>query len=141
MAERALQQAVLKMIQERLISSAHDCSEGGLACALAEAALGDGDRVHGVSVEIDDDLRPVACLFAESQGRVVVSCPPDRTADVLRVAERHDVPARKIGTVVPADDGFSMKVRGGSISADLSEMATAYFDSIANRMNTTPTGS
>ena len=138
--ERSLQQAVLKMIGERLLSSAHDCSEGGLACALAEAALGDGGAPHGISVELDDDLRPVAVLFGEAQGRIVVSCSPDKTDEVLSVAGRHAVPARKIGTVGGPTDDFGIVVRGGSVSTPLGEMATAYFDSLANLMDTTPTG-
>jgi len=139
-AERALQQAVLKMIHERLLSSAHDCSEGGLACALAESALGDGEAPHGIDVDIDDDLRPVAALFGEAQGRIVVSCAPDRTDQVLRVAALHEVPARRIGTVQGPDDDFRISVRGASISARPAEMGAAYFDSLANRMEAPPTG-
>jgi phosphoribosylformylglycinamidine synthase len=139
--ERSLQQAVLKMIHERLVSSAHDCSEGGLACALAEAALGNGEDPHGVSVELDDDLRPVACLFGEAQARILVSCPPDKTEEVVHTASLHAVPARKIGTVGGSGDGFDVTVRDGSISAPLDTMADAYFDSIARLMDSTPTGS
>jgi phosphoribosylformylglycinamidine synthase len=140
-AERALQQAVLKMIGQRLISSAHDCSEGGLACALAEAALGDGEEPHGVTVELDDDLRPVACLFGEAQGRILVSCPQDRTPDVLRVASLHDVPARKIGSVAGVDEPFRVTAGKGSIDAPLDALATAYYGSIAQLMDSPPTGS
>lgn len=140
-AERSLQQAVLKMIREGILSSAHDCSEGGLASALAEAALGDGENPHGITVEMDDDLPPVACLFGEAQGRIVVSCNPDKRADVLRVASLHDVPARRIGIVRGATDALSITVRDGSIATALGPMADAYFDSIAKIMDSTPAGS
>jgi phosphoribosylformylglycinamidine (FGAM) synthase-like enzyme len=139
--ERALQQAVLKMIRERLVSSAHDCSEGGLACALAEAALGDGENPHGIAVELEDDLRPVACLFGEAQGRVVVSCPPDMTPELLRVAAVHEVPARKIGSVGSSGGQFSLEMKGASISAPTAALSDAYFDSIAKLMDSPPTGS
>jgi phosphoribosylformylglycinamidine synthase len=139
--ERALQQAVLKMIREGLLSSAHDCSEGGLACALAEASLGDGEDPLGVTVKLDDDLRPVPCLFGEAQGRIVVSCPPDKTSEVLRAAGQHEVPAAKIGTVGGPKDEFHIVVRGASVSTSLAAMATAYFDAIASRMEATPVGS
>src|SRR5690606_17895502 len=43
MAERSLQQAVLSMIRTGRVHSAHDCAEGGLAVALVESALGDGE--------------------------------------------------------------------------------------------------
>jgi phosphoribosylformylglycinamidine synthase len=133
--ERMLQQAVLAMNHEGLLSSAHDCSEGGLGCALAECALGDGESPLGVAAEIDEDLRPVVALFGESQGRIVVSCRPDRTAEVLRIAKRHDVPAGTIGKVVTATAGFSLTVREGSIAASLPELADAYFGAIPTIMN------
>jgi len=139
--ERSLQQAVLEMIRGGLIASAHDCSEGGLACALAEAALGDGEAPLGVTVDLDDDVRPVAGLFGEAQGRILVSCPPEKTAEVLRVAERHGVPARRIGTVGGPAGDFSITVRGGSISTPLGPMASAYFDSISKIMDSSPAGS
>jgi phosphoribosylformylglycinamidine synthase len=139
--ERALQQAVLQLIREGLVSSAHDCSEGGLACALAEAALGDGETPLGVTVELDDDVRPVACLFGEAQGRILVSCPPGKTAEVLRIAQLHEVPARRIGTVAGPESDFRVTVRGASISTPLGPMATAYFDSISKIMDSTPAGS
>jgi len=138
--ERALQQAVLHMIRERLVSSAHDCSEGGFACALAEAALGDGEAPLGVTVALDDDVRPVACLFGEAQGRILVSCAPDKTAEVLRIAEGHEVPARRIGTVGGPTDDFSITVRGGSVSTPLGPMASAYFDAISKIMDSSPAG-
>jgi phosphoribosylformylglycinamidine synthase len=136
--ERMLQQAVLAMNHEGLLSSAHDCSEGGLGCALAECALGDGESPLGVAAEIDEDLRPVVALFGESQGRIVVSCRPDRTAEVLRIAKRHDVPAGTIGKVVTATAGFSLTVREGSIAASLPELADAYFGAIPTIMNAPP---
>ena len=134
-AERALQQAVLAMIRERLVRSAHDCSEGGLACALAECAMGDGEAPLGMAVEIDDDLRPVAALFGEAQGRVVVSCDPSSTDAVLRIAAAHGVSAGKVGSVMAADAGFMLTARDGSIAAPLSSLLDAYFDALPRIMN------
>ena len=133
--ERSLQQAVLKMIQETLLHSAHDCSEGGIAAALVECALGEGEDPLGVDVELDDDLRPVVALFGESQGRIVVSCDPSHTSEVLAVAERYGVPARRVGSVTDGDSGFSVKVRGGSISTPLDDAAEAYFGAIPRIMD------
>ncbi len=136
--ERALQQAVLKMVGEGLLQSAHDCSQGGLACTLAESALGDGERPLGATVALQDDLRPVQALFSESQGRIVVSCRPDRTGDVLALAERYDVPALHIGSVEEADAGFHITTRDGAIHATLSDMADAYFGAIPGIMDAPP---
>jgi len=128
--ERQLQRAVLAMIQENELQSAHDCSEGGLACALAECALGNGESAFGVNVELDDALAPVESLFAESQGRIVVSCNPDRTQNVIRIAMDHGVPARKIGTVKDGEQSFHVTVASGQIRAELSELHDAYFGAI-----------
>lgn len=137
--EKRLQQAVLSMIHEGLVSAAHDCSQGGLASTLAEMALGGGEDPLGVEAEIDEELRPVVSLFGEAQGRVVVSCDPAATEALLRSAERYEVPAQKIGTVVASERGFTLKVRDASVSASLSDMAEAYFQAIPKIMDISPT--
>ena len=93
--ERALQQAVLKMNHEELLTSAHDCSEGGLAASLAQCALGDGEAPFGVDVTLDEDLRPVVSLFGESQGRILVSVSPANEAAFLSLFE--GLPCRLVG--------------------------------------------
>jgi phosphoribosylformylglycinamidine synthase subunit PurL len=133
--ERALQHAVLRMIDRGVLRSAHDCSEGGIACALAEAAVGDGEHPLGAKVTLDDDLRPVQTLFAESQGRIVVSCDPASTAEVLELAAEHGVPAERIGEVTSSEEGFRIDVRDGSVASDLASMADAYFGALPGIMN------
>ncbi len=133
--ERALQRAVSMMTHGRLLRSARDCSDGGLACALAECALADGETAIGIEVQLDDDLAPVATLFAESQGRIVVSCAPEQTGEVLRIAEEHGVPAAKIGSVTAAGSPFRIVMREGRVDADLAEMADAYFGALPNIMD------
>ena len=139
-AERLLQQAVLKMNHEEVLNSAHDCSEGGLAAALAECALGNGETPLGVSAEVDEDLAPIVSLFGESHGRIIVSTSPENTERVLAIAALYDVPAKRIGTVTEMASGFSIKVRSGSVQARMTDVAEAYFDSIPNIMDA-PTGS
>jgi hypothetical protein len=82
----------------------------------------------------------VACLFGEAQGRVVVSCPAETTDEVLRLAGRHEVPARRVGTVRGPGAAFRITVRNGSIDTGLEEMAKAYFDAIPTLMERTGTG-
>jgi phosphoribosylformylglycinamidine synthase len=128
--ERALQQTVLALGRACLLRSAHDCSKGGLACAIAESALGGDGSSLGVRVELDDALRPVAALFGESQGRVVISCASGDTQQVLATAERYGVPARKIGVVTAHEDGFSISVRDGSVTCSLDDMRDTYFGAL-----------
>ena len=133
--ERALQQAVSMMTNGRHVRSARDCSDGGLACTLAECALGDGETAIGIEVQLDANLAPVATLFAESQGRIVVSCAREQTGDVLRIAEEHGVRAAKIGTVTAAVSPFRIVMCEGRVDADLAEMADAYFGALPSIMD------
>ena len=105
---------------------------------LAQAfpiALGDGEAPIGIEVGLDDDLPPVATLFAESQGRIVVSCATEHTAEVLRIAEEHGVPAAKIGSVAAAGGPFRILMSEGKVEADLAQMADAYFGALPNIMD------
>jgi len=94
--EGAVQAAVRECVQQRLLASAHDCSEGGLAVSLAESCIA-GNR--GASVVLDHDLPPVAALFAESASRILISVDPRKVEAVLDVLESHEVPFSHIGEV------------------------------------------
>ena len=101
-AERALQNLLVSLSTHRLIGSAHDCSEGGVAVTLAESCFGTGGvgaevSLDAVDVSRDDWLNVVAALFGESASRVVVSVTPDALTEVLQRAAIARVPARVIG--------------------------------------------
>jgi phosphoribosylformylglycinamidine synthase len=94
--EKALVELLLALDEHRLIRSAHDLSNGGLAVALAECSM------SGIGCHIDlaghaDGIDLIALLFGESQGRAVVSCAPDHTPDLLVRAKTLGVPAQRIG--------------------------------------------
>ncbi|WP_321384263.1 phosphoribosylformylglycinamidine synthase subunit PurL [uncultured Enterococcus sp.] len=72
--EKANQDAVLQAIQQGLVTSAHDCSEGGLAVALAESCF---KNELGIDAAID---LPASWLFAETQSRFVLSVSPEKQA-------------------------------------------------------------
>ena len=135
LAERRLQHAVLAMIQSGLLHSAHDVSDGGLACALAECALGREEGPLGVDVTLHDTLPTVPLLFGEAQGRVIISCNARSLDDVLRLAKRHGVPCRSIGEAVPAEDGFRITTRAPAIEVDLEVLSELFFDTIPNLMD------
>ena len=135
LAERQLQRAVLAMIQDGLLRSAHDCAEGGVACALVEAALGDGERPYGIAVTMADKMAPVPLLFGESQGRVVVSCPPERVAGVVELARSHDVPCAQIGSVGGAEGSFRIRAGTSGVDVPVRDLAAAFFGAIPARMD------
>jgi phosphoribosylformylglycinamidine synthase subunit PurL len=100
--ERALQQLVVALASERLIRSAHDCSDGGLAVTLAECCFETGGIGAEASVERtpvtgDETITSAAALFGESASRVVVSVTTEDVSAVLERAADADVPARVIG--------------------------------------------
>jgi phosphoribosylformylglycinamidine synthase len=99
--ERALQRLLVDLAAARLIRSAHDCSDGGLAVTLAECCFGSG---AGASVSVDEvaisgapALSRVATLFGESASRVVVSAASSDVAEVLARSAAAGVAARAIG--------------------------------------------
>ncbi len=99
-AEQALHACVRRLIREGVVRSAHDCSDGGLAVALAECTMSSGTRLLGAVVRLNARrLRLDSLLFGESQSRIVLSVSPNERDTVLRIASESNVPAELIGTV------------------------------------------
>ena len=101
-AEKALQRLMVNLASERLIRSAHDCSDGGLAVTLAECCFDTGGAGAEVSIEAlnigrDSRLNDAVALFGESASRVVVSVSPDNVTEILQRAALAGVLARVIG--------------------------------------------
>jgi phosphoribosylformylglycinamidine synthase len=94
-AEADLQRAVVEMIQAGLIESAHDCSDGGLAVALAESCF----RYEiGAEISIPEGPEPAEiALFGEQASRIVVSCDPKKRASINKTADSHSVKAAFLG--------------------------------------------
>ena len=94
--EAQVQNVVKDLIQNHLIQSAHDVSDGGLFVTLAESAL---PRNLGFSVKTDRRFRKDAFLFGESQSRVVVSVYPEHEAAFEKALLGHNVSFELLGTV------------------------------------------
>jgi phosphoribosylformylglycinamidine synthase len=100
--EKALQGLMVNLAAERLVHSAHDCSDGGLAVTLAECCFDTGGAGAEVSIEAlnvgrDSRLNDAVALFGESASRVVVSVSPDHVTEILQRAALAGVLARVIG--------------------------------------------
>lgn len=78
--EFEVQTTVKELIRNGIISSAHDCSDGGLAVTLIESAM---PRGLGFDVTCDNSFRKDAFLFGESQSRVVVSVSKEKEEDFV----------------------------------------------------------
>jgi phosphoribosylformylglycinamidine synthase II len=94
--EKRVQELCLAAIEAGLLRSAHDLSEGGLAVTLAECAF-HGRRKVGCVVETDDDVRPDAVLFGETQSRILVTCRSSNLDKLLALAWKTGVRAAVIG--------------------------------------------
>jgi phosphoribosylformylglycinamidine (FGAM) synthase-like enzyme len=121
--EAALQKAVVEVIQLGLIDSAHDCSDGGLAVALAEKSF---PKRVGARVNLASGGLPVEfVLFGEDASRVVVSCEPANVQRIKEVAGKFGVAADVIGETL--GDRLEISVDDGLVlSALVSELSDAY---------------
>ena len=97
--ELAVQKVVLELIDMGAINSAHDCSEGGKAVALAECCISNSRKMLGAKVNLIPGIRTDAALFGESQSRIIVSCNPDRIKQIEEVCVDHGVECFKLGVV------------------------------------------
>ncbi len=133
-AERALQALLVELAADRLMRSAHDCSDGGLAVTLAECCF-DTDGI-GADVSIDrlavartESVNRAAALFGESASRVVVSASPEAVSEVVRRASAAGVPSRIIGRT----GGRSLRIAvGGDVAVDitLADAERAWSDAV-----------
>ncbi|MDI6731123.1 MAG: phosphoribosylformylglycinamidine synthase subunit PurL [Candidatus Margulisbacteria bacterium] len=101
--EKAVQKVVYAAIQQGLLSSAHDCSEGGLAVALAECCISNKNINLGASLSLVVScqllVRKDSLLFGETQSRVIVSCDKSKAAEIEKLAKENGVPCEQIGVV------------------------------------------
>jgi phosphoribosylformylglycinamidine synthase len=106
--EIKVQNAVRDLIHGGLVQSAHDCSEGGLAVALAECCF-NPERLFGAEVNVarasglrdEEDRKRDGCatLFNESQSRIVISVTPKELNKTLAMLRDRDVPFQQLGKV------------------------------------------
>lgn len=140
-AERALQNAVLAMLNRRLLTSAHDLSEGGLFVALAECCLGRPRSGPGLGAEVElrDALADVPLLFGESHGRILVSCSQEHAEAVASTAGGHGVPVARLGTVAERAHGLHVTTPRSEIRLTLGELGGAWFGSLPGAMGESTT--
>lgn len=95
--EKAMQQQVLSLVRKKLVSSAHDVSEGGLFISLLESAM---PRGLGFDVrQADASIRKDAFWFGEAQGRVVVSVSQSQSPAFEAAMKESAVPFIRLGKV------------------------------------------
>ena len=129
--EVKVQDTFLKLADETLLKSAHDCSDGGLAVAIAECCFSSLNReAVGAQIELSSNgLSKEAVLFSESPSRIVVSFAAEDLDKVRDIAG--DCPFAVIGSV--GDDVLKISIDGAeSISSPVSELEGAWESSLAD---------
>jgi len=108
--EKQVQEFCLELIQKGLIQSAHDCSEGGLAIAVAESCFAAPEEALGATLELESTLRGDTLLFGESQSRIVISFPEELTEQIENLALSYHVDFSLIG--VTGGSQFTANING-----------------------------
>jgi phosphoribosylformylglycinamidine synthase II len=133
--EAALQKAIIQLLQDGVLDSAHDCADGGIAVALAEKTFPKsvGGRVdvasHGLAAEF--------VLFGEDASRILVSCDPANVLQIQSVAEKFGIAADVLGQTIP--DKLEILVDGRAVvSAAVSELNNAYETALESALRTDP---
>jgi phosphoribosylformylglycinamidine synthase II len=132
--ELAVQKALRDLIREGKIRSAHDCSEGGLAVALAEACFNPAGSL-GARIDLSaaggDRLDQI--LFNESQSRIVISSVPENADSVFQLCQSRGLPAHRLGTV--GGEWLRIRAAGENLSWSIAEIHRDWHDAIANAVS------
>jgi phosphoribosylformylglycinamidine synthase len=135
--EAGLQKAIVELISAGLVDSAHDCSEGGLAVALAKGSFPKG---IGCCVDLKShELAPEFVLFAEDASRIVISCDPANLARIKQVAGKAGVSADILGETTSGN--IEIKVDGKVVvSASVAELRDEFENALERALRSEAAG-
>lgn len=129
--ELAVHNALRELIRAGHVRSAHDCSEGGLAVAIAESCF-NPDGLFGATIHLaaTGAQRLDQLLFNETQSRVVISTVPENAEAVLQLLAQRGLPAHRLGTV--GGDQLAITAAGESLRWSIKEIHADWYNAIAN---------
>jgi phosphoribosylformylglycinamidine synthase len=132
--ELALQKTLREMIRAGYVRSAHDCSEGGLAVALAESCFNPAGSLGAkLDLAAAGKERLDEILFNETQSRIVISTVTENAEALLQMSQRGGVSAHRLGTV--GGDRLEITAAGESLRWPLAEIHDDWFDAIARAVS------
>ena len=133
--EAALQKAIVELVQNGLVESAHDCAEGGAAVALAEKTF-----LNGIGVQVNlasSGLFAEYVLFGEDASRILVSCDPSNLGRIKEVAQKYRVSAEVIGETVA--DKFEILIdQSPVVSSTVGELRDSYESALEAALKVDP---
>jgi phosphoribosylformylglycinamidine synthase len=134
--ELAVQQACLEAAEAGLLTSAHDCADGGLAVALAESCFSSLGK-DGIGADIDvaaaGSLTPTALLFSESPSRIIISFDPEASETIRQIASTHDAPLAIIGKVGGTELGISVDGQP-AINASVADLESTWRNALSKSL-------
>jgi phosphoribosylformylglycinamidine synthase len=116
--EARVQRAALAAIRQGIAAACHDCSDGGLAVALAQMCLHGGRGLD--AAEAPPVSRLDASLFGEAQSRILVAVPPERREALVGIAQGMSIPLAYVGRA------GGDRLRLWSLDLPLAELRDAY---------------
>jgi phosphoribosylformylglycinamidine (FGAM) synthase-like enzyme len=117
--EARVQRILVEAAESSMLRSAHDCSHGGLAVTLAEAALQNGVGFATENLQVDG--RRDAALFGEAASRVVVSLQHDHVGELEAMLDRDGVPFVRLGET----SGDRLRI-AEAVDVSLNDLRGAY---------------
>ena len=125
--EIKIQSAVRDLIREGLVKNAHDCSDGGLAVALAECCF-NPEKLFGAEIALNADTSATTVLFNESQSRVVISVAPENLNNTMSILRDRDVPSQQLGQV--GDNELRIQVNDESFAWPIADLYDDWWNAI-----------
>ncbi|HEY2471541.1 MAG TPA: phosphoribosylformylglycinamidine synthase subunit PurL [Terracidiphilus sp.] len=127
-AEADLHTILIQLASRKLVHSARDISDGGIAVALAQAAF-----AHNVGAKVEQEqslmVHPLFGLFAEPASTVLLSVDPHQVSEIEEIAQHFDFNMARIGTT--GGNRLEIAVYGDKfVSAPLSELREPWSDSL-----------
>jgi phosphoribosylformylglycinamidine synthase II len=139
--EIKIQNTVRDLIRAGLVRSAHDCSEGGLAVALAECCF-NPEKPLGADVDLGGVVAavpaasskhlagdtPATTLFNESQSRIIISVTSANLERTMSILREHDVPHQRLGKV--GGDQLRIQLTGEKFSWPIADLHDDWWNAI-----------
>ena len=128
--EKDLHKLILHLIDNGLINSAHDISDGGIITAIAESCIINPGKALGAKVKIPIKTREDFSFFSESQSRVIVSVNPDSQEKFEEKVSKSFTPYLLIGKI----EGKSLNVND-QYDFPINQLIDLYYSAIQKRMD------
>ena len=127
--EKKLIDTLIEAADKKLLKSAHDISDGGLAVALAECCIIDRNNRMGCKINFDYNSRKDFALFNESQGRAIVSIEKNNLDSLSSLCKKHKLDYIVIGETTLTEFVLNQEVR---LTPEV--LSNAYFNSLEKIM-------